>query len=160
MKNLYGLLVRAGEAIPYAIIALTARIAAAVPFWRSGQSKLSGGELFGVKWNIFSIEERKVFLFQDVYGFPESIAPFVAHITALGEFFLPLMLVLGLFTRIGAFGLLIMTAVIQFYVFPEELLRWNGNWSLHLLWAAPLLMVFARGPGVFSLDALFGGRRR
>jgi putative oxidoreductase len=52
-----------------------------------------------------------------------------------------------------------MTAVIQFYVFPEELLNPNGNWAMHLSWAAPLLVVLARGPGSISVDKLLGGGR-
>ena len=82
----------------------------------------------------------------------------MTHLASLAEFFLPIMLVLGLGTRIGALGLLGMTVFIQFYVFPEDLLKLNGNWSLHLLWAMPLLLVFARGPGSFSLDHVLGKR--
>ncbi len=156
MTRLYQPLIRLGETIPYAFLALFARIAGAVPFWRSGQSKLDSSEIFGVKWNIFSIHDRKVFLFQEQFGFPEAIAPAATHLAALGEFFLPLLLITGLFTRMGALGLLIMTAVIQFYVFPGELLNPNGNWSMHLLWATPLFLIFARGPGAISLDAILG----
>ncbi len=148
------------ELIPYAVLALVARIAAAVPFWRSGQTKIDGGEFFGVNWNIFSVVEKKVYLFENVFGIPAPLAPTMTHMALLGEFFLPILLVFGLFTRFGALGLLGMTAFIQFYVFPGDLLNPNGNWSLHLLWATPLLLVLARGPGAFSLDYVLGKRAK
>ncbi len=156
MTQLYQSFARMGEAIPYAVIALFARFAGAIDFWRSGQSKLEGGEILGVKWNFFAVAEKKYYLFENIYGIPAPIAPTMTHLAAIGEFFLPLMLVFGLMSRAGALGLLLMTAFIQFYVFPEELLRPNGNWSTHLLWTAPLLLVLARGPGAFSLDAVLG----
>ena len=159
MTGIYHSLTRLGEAIPYALIALAARVAAAVPFWRSGQTKLAGGEVFGVKWNFLNIGEKQASLFENIFNIPAPLAPATAYATAVAEFFFPIMLVLGLFTRLGALGLLAMTLFIQFYVFPGELLKMNGNWSLHLLWAAPLLLVFARGPGALSLDALFGSKR-
>jgi len=155
----YNLLIKTGEAIPYALLALIARIAAAVPFWRSGQTKLDGGEFLGVNWNIFGVADKKIYLFQHEYGIPEPLAPMMTHMAALGEFFFPIMLVFGLMTRLGALGLLAMTAFIQFYVYPEDLLRANGNWMTHLLWAAPLLLILARGPGAFSLDALLGKKK-
>jgi putative oxidoreductase len=145
--------------IPYAVIALACRIAAAIPFWRSGQSKLEGADIIGVKYELFSLKASKVYLFANEFGFGDAIAPLAAQLAALGENMLPPLLVLGLLTRFGALGLLIMTAVIQFYVFPEELLNPNGNWAMHLQWAAPLLVVLQRGPGAISVDALFGGKR-
>lgn len=145
--------------VPYTIVALACRVAAAVPFWRSGQSKLDGVDLFGVKYELFSLKASKVYLFQEEFGFPEAIAPLAAQMAALGENLLPPLLVLGLLTRVGALGLLIMTAVIQFYVFPEELLNPNGNWAMHLQWAAPLMVVLQRGPGALSIDALLGRRK-
>lgn len=138
--------------IPYAIVALLCRIAAAVPFWRSGQSKLEGGDLFGVKYELFSLKASKVYLFATEFGFGDSIAPIAAQLAALGENLLPPLLVFGFLTRFGALGLLIMTAVIQFYVFPEELLNPDGNWAMHLQWAAPLMVVLQRGPGAVSID--------
>lgn len=156
MTQLYQTFARVGEAIPYAIIALVARFAGAIDFWKSGQSKLAGGDILGVKWQFWNVVEKKFFLFENVYGIPAPIAPAMTYFAAAGEFFLPLMLVFGLMSRAGALGLLLMTAFIQFYVFPDELLKINGNWSVHLLWTAPLLLVLARGPGAISLDALFG----
>ncbi len=158
MTGLYQHITRFGEMIPYSVLALAARIAAAVPFWRSGQTKIDGGEFLGVKWNIFGVVEKKIFLFENIYGIPAPLAPTMTHLASLAEFFLPIMLVLGFGTRLGALGLLGMTAFIQFYVFPEDLLNLNGNWSLHLLWAMPLLLIFARGPGAFSLDHVLGKR--
>lgn len=146
--------------IPYTVVALACRVAAAVPFWRSGQSKLEGADLFGVKYELFSLKASKVYLFANEFGFGDALAPIAAQMAALGENLLPPLLVFGLLTRFGALGLLIMTAVIQFYVFPEQLLMANGNWAMHLQWAAPLLVVLQRGPGAVSLDALFGNVRR
>ncbi len=160
MKELYATFVKSCETIPYAVVALACRIAAAIPFWRSGQSKLEGGDILGVKYELFSLKASKVYLFAEEFGFPDAIAPAAAQMAALGENLLPPLLVFGLLSRVGALGLLIMTAVIQFYVFPEELLRPGGNWAMHLSWAAPLLVVLARGPGAFSLDSLFGGAKR
>jgi len=156
MTNLYHSFTRLMETIPYALIALVARFAGSIDFWRSGQSKLEGATFLGVKWNILGVAEKKYFLFENVYGIPGPIAPLMTHLAAAAEFFFPIMLVLGLLSRFGALGLLLMTAFIQFYVFPEELLKLNGNWSTHLMWAAPLLLILARGPGAISLDAVFG----
>ncbi len=142
--------------VPYAVVALACRIAAAVPFWRSGQSKLDGADILGVKYELFSLKASKVYLFAEEFGFGESLAPVAAQLAALGENLLPPLLVFGFLTRLGALGLLVMTAVIQFYVFPEQLLMPNGNWAMHLQWAAPLMVVLQRGPGSFSIDALSG----
>jgi putative oxidoreductase len=62
---------------------------------------------------------------------------------------LPALLIIGLATRLSALGLLVMTAVIQIFVYPDA-------WMTHGLWAAPLLAVVARGPGRWSLDHLLG----
>ena len=61
-------------------------------------------------------------------------------------FILPVMLVLGLGTRFAAFGLLIMTALIQIFVLPQAL------WSAHIYWAAILMVLLTRGAGQLSLD--------
>jgi putative oxidoreductase len=44
-----------------------------------------------------------------------------------------------------------MTAVIQLFVYPD-------GWPDHILWAACLLLIIARGPGVISLDHLIWNR--
>jgi putative oxidoreductase len=62
---------------------------------------------------------------------------------------LPILLVLGLFTRFAALGLLGMTAVIEIFVYPDA-------WVTHGLWAASFLALIARGPGRLSVDHLFG----
>ena len=61
----------------------------------------------------------------------------------------PVLMVLGLMTRLSALGLLGMTAVIQIFVYPEA-------WVTHGLWAAALLAVAVLGPGRISLDHLLG----
>ena len=81
-------------------------------------------------------------------GFIESLA-FMAGVL---EILLPVLLVLGLFTRLGALGLLGMTLFIQLAVFPT----WEHWWNPAAWWAVVLFAVFARGPGLFSLDRLLG----
>jgi len=67
------------------------------------------------------------------------------------EHLLPILLVLGLATRLSALGLLGMTAVIQVFVYPDA-------WPTHLTWAVPLLYLAGRGAGPVSLDRPFGIR--
>ena len=71
-----------------------------------------------------------------------------AYAVSYAEFILPIMLVLGFATRFAAIGLLIMTGVISFYVMPQAL------WSVHVYWAAILLVLVSKGAGALSVDNL------
>lgn len=123
--------------IPQDIVALAARVFPAVVFWLSARTKVDG----------FTIKDSTYFLFENVYALP-VIPPALAAVAAtLAEHVLPILLVLGLMSRLSALGLLVMTAVIQFFVFPEA-------WVTHGLWATALLVVLVQGPGRLSLDHL------
>ena len=135
-----------GGLIPQDLIALAARVLPAVVFRLSARTKVEG----------VSIKEETFFLFEHVYALP-LIPPVWAAVSAtLAEHILPVLLFLGLLSRISALGLLIMTAVIQIFVFPAA-------WVTHGLWAVTLLVVLTHGPGRLSLDHLLGldqGTRR
>lgn len=68
------------------------------------------------------------------------------------EVVLPVLLMIGLFTRLGAFGLLGMTLFIQLAVFPT----WDHWWNPAAWWAVVLFAIIARGPGILSVDRLIG----
>ncbi|MFP4080464.1 MAG: DoxX family protein [Ectothiorhodospira sp.] len=129
--------------LPPSFTALVLRIAVAIPFWRSGLTKWEGpGQLSpGALW-LFENEFRLHLLGQT---FPMPLPVLTAHLAAVAEILLPVLLVLGLGTRAAALGLLLMTGVIQ--------LTLPGAWaSHHLPWAALLLGILTWGPGRFSLD--------
>ena len=69
------------------------------------------------------------------------------------EHLFPILLVLGLFTRLSAGALLGMTLVIQTFVYPDA-------WPTHLSWAAILLPLIAHGGGALSMDALIFPRSK
>lgn len=136
--------------IPESLVALLARLSIAAVFWQSGQTKIEGlvlglttGE-FSLGWP--QVGEGAIALFRDEYRLPLLSPEIAASLAAFAEHLLPLMLALGLGTRLAALGLLGMTAVIQFLVYP-------GAWPTHGTWAAVLLWLASRGPGRFSLDA-------
>lgn len=68
------------------------------------------------------------------------------------EIILPVLLIIGLFTRFAALGLLAMTIFIQLAVFPE----WSHWWNPAAWWAATLFAVMAYGPGRLSVDRMLG----
>lgn len=77
---------------------------------------------------------------------PESIPPEIpAYMATAGELLLPILLFVGVLTRFGALGLLVMTIVIQFFVPGFE----NHE---HYLWMIILTMLMAHGGGKISLD--------
>lgn len=123
---------------------LALRLALAVPFWRSGV----------LKWDSFlQLNDTAILLFSTEFklhlpGGPYSFpAPAVTAFAAgSAEILLPILLVLGLATRLAALGLLVMTIVVQLTV--------PSGWPLHLTWAAMALGIMAWGPGRISLDHL------
>jgi putative oxidoreductase len=140
LASIDGLLAR----IPHALIGLVGRLAIALVFWNSGRAKVKG-------WNIFEVSDSTLFLFREEYKVP-VIPPELAALAAqVAEHVLPVLLVLGLFTRISATGLFIMTLVIQIFVYPNA-------YVVHGTWAAILLMLMKYGPGQISLDNLMGRR--
>lgn len=129
--------------IPEAPVALMLRVFPALVFWQSGQTKVEG----------FAIKDSTWFLFEQEYALPLMPSELAAVLATVAEHLLPVLLILGLLTRLSALGLLGMTAVIQIFVYPDA-------WMTHGLWAAPLLALAARGPGGWSLDSLIGFDRR
>ncbi|NNU81799.1 DoxX family protein [Halovulum dunhuangense] len=125
--------------VPADLVALAARVFPAVVFWQSGRTKVEGLEIKDATW----------FLFEQVYALPLIPPAWAAVMATLAEHLLPVLLVLGLMSRLSALGLLAMTAVIQVFVFPDA-------WVTHGLWAVALLVVIRAGPGRLSLDHLLG----
>jgi putative oxidoreductase len=126
------------ERVPVAIPQLLFRSGMGLVFWRSAQSKLAS-------W------DTTILLFQEEYRVPLLPPEIAAYLATTVELTTPILLALGLATRLGAAAMLGMTLVIQFLVYPQ-------NYPDHLLWAGPLLYLILRGPGVLSLDHLI--RRR
>lgn len=129
--------VRFADRIPAAIVGLVIRIGVADVFWRSGQTKVDG-------WRV---TETAVQLFRVEYQLPILSPEVAATLAAVSEHLFSALLIVGLAARLSAVGLLVMTAVIEVFVYPE-------NWPDHLLWSGCLLYVIARGPGGVSFDAL------
>ena len=127
------------------IAPLVLRVALALPFFRSGLTRWDG-------W--FSLAPSTTFLFSELFKLhilgAEYAIPFpdlVSYLVGIGEITLPILLVLGLGTRLAALGILAMTAVIQLVV-PD------GWVNFHLYWAAIALAIVALGGGAISVDRL------
>ena len=122
------------------------RVVLAGVFWRSGRTKVEEGSLL-------DITDTTYFLFSEDYSGVPLPPDLAAVMATYAEHLFPVLLVLGLFTRLSAFALLMMTMVIQFFVYPDA---W---WPVHSLWAALALVLIMRGAGTISLDAPLVRRR-
>lgn len=120
------------------VLCLVARLGIASIFFLSGRTKVEG---------FLSITPSTYELFQSEYALPLLSPWLAAHLATYAEHLFPLLLVLGLFTRLAALALLGMTLVIEIFVYPDA-------WSVHLSWAGLLLLLIARGAGKLSLDQL------
>ena len=134
------------SSLPEGLALLITRVALAGIFWRSGRTKVEEG-------TALSINETTYFLFEYEYtGLPLPV-DLAVPLATYAEHLFPVLLVLGLFTRFAALSLLLMTLVIQFFVFPEA---W---WATHILWVAMAAILVSRGGGLFSADRLLASRR-
>ena len=125
---------------PLSILLLAGRIGVGATFFRAGLLKYNSFE-FAVK------------LFQDEYRLPLIDPAVAARLSMLQELSIPILLFLGLATRLATIPLLVTIAVIQIFVYPNA-------YNDHLAWGSILLLVLTRGPGVFSLDYLIGRTMR
>ena len=126
------------ERFPLSIIQLAGRIGVGATFFKAGLLKYQSFE-FTVK------------LFEEEYRVPLLDPTVAARIAMVQELTIPILLFLGLATRIATLPLLGMIAVIQIFVYPNA-------YNEHLVWGSILLLLFTRGPGVFSLDHLIARR--
>jgi len=135
--------------IPHSFLAALARFSIAAVFWKSGQTKIEGlaidlvGGSFAFGWP--RLASSAVALFRDEYRLPLLPPELAATLAALAEHTLPILLLVGLATRLSALGLLAMTAVIEIFVYPNA-------YPTHGVWATALLLLIARGPGALSMD--------
>ena len=119
---------------PLSIIQLAGRIGVGATFFKAGLLKYQSWE--------FTVR-----LFQEEYRVPLLDPAVAARIAMVQELTIPILLFLGLATRIATLPLLGMIAVIQTFVYPNA-------YNEHLVWGAILVLLLTRGPGVFSVDHL------
>lgn len=126
--------------VSHGLLALAARLAVGAIFFLSGRTKVEG---------FLTVSDSAYTLFREDYKVPLLPPEFAAHMATYAEHLFPVLLVLGLCTRLSALALLGMTAVIQIFVYPDA-------WPTHLSWAALMLYLIGRGAGPLSLDRALG----
>ncbi|MDM0045644.1 DoxX family protein [Variovorax dokdonensis] len=128
--------------VSHDVLAIGARLAVAAIFFYSGRTKVEG---------FLTLNDSAIELFKSEYHLPLVPPEIAAHLAAYAEHLFPLLLVLGLATRLSALALLGMTAVIQIFVYPDA-------WPTHLSWATLMLYLVGRGAGRLSIDRALGVR--
>jgi putative oxidoreductase len=156
VTKLYQSFLRIAHAIPDALISLLARISIAAIFWQSGQTKIEGfvvnlltGE---INLGMPTMSESTIALFQEEYKLPILPPELAAYLATIAEHVFPVLLLVGLATRLSATALLIMTAVIQIFVYPTA-------YPTHGVWAVALLFLIAKGPGWLAIDNFLGRQK-
>ncbi|WP_269714779.1 DoxX family protein [Caulobacter sp. NIBR2454] len=124
--------------LPDPLLLLVARLGAASVFFLSGRTKVEG---------LLTLKPSTFVLFESEYALPLIAPDLAARAATYAEHLFPILLVLGLLTRPAAGALLVMTLVIQIFVYPDA-------WPTHLTWCGLLLPLIGRGGGAWSLDRL------
>lgn len=126
---------------------LATRLWVSWQFLKSGWLKVTG-------W------ESTLELFRSEYQVPLLPPAAAAVAGAAGEVIFPLLLVLGLFARVGALGLFavnLMAVVSYWHVLGQE--GFEAALAQHVLWGFMALVLCAFGAGRFSLDHLLTSRK-
>jgi putative oxidoreductase len=155
LRNLLEQTIDLFGAIPDSLIALLGRFSIAAIFWKSGQTKIQGFAIDIVSGEytlgLPRLSDSAIDLFRSEYRLPLIPPEIAAPVAAFAEHLFPLLILIGLATRFSAGALLVMTLTIQLFVYPDA-------WPTHGVWAAVLIFLMAKGPGVFSLDHLISRR--
>ena len=122
---------------------LAFRLYVAWIFFKSGLNKIGN-------W------EQTLTLFEYEYAVPVLPYELAAYLATAGELFLPVVIALGLGTRVFAIALSILNivAVISYY----DALAKVGQVTPHIFWGACLMTLIAFGAGFFSVDRWLASR--
>jgi len=120
------------ERVPFSLIQFAMRIAIGFVFFNAGLLKARSFD-FAVK------------LFEQEYRLPLLAPELAARLAMICELSLPVLLFVGLGTRLATLPLIAMTLVIVTLVYP-------ASWVESLLWGSVLVTLLTRGPGVISID--------
>ncbi len=136
--NLYDSLSDTCKSLITPIVSLAARIYVGMEFFRSGLLKLED-------FRFFEFEET-LEMFETDWAIPYVSPEIAAPLATLGELVLPIMLIAGIFTRLGALGLFAMALTIEIFVYPGT--------AQHYYWMLILGFLAANGGQTFSVDNL------
>jgi len=81
---------------------------------------------------------------------------YLAVTAGVAEIILPALIMIGLFTRFAAVGILVMTVFIQLAIFPT----WSHWVNPAMWWAGIAAALIIIGPGKISLDHWLGFERK
>lgn len=135
-----------GFGLLHHLLALGLRLYVGWPFFISGRLKLAS-------W------DSTLQQFQSDFRVPLLSPETAAVLGTFGELFFPVLLWIGLTTRLAALGLQIVnvTAIVAvLYLFEDGLA--DPAFAGHYLWGLMLLVLMIYGPGGGSLDALLARR--
>jgi len=113
-----------------------ARVYVGLEFFRSGMTKIEDFE-------------TTVEMFEEEWIVPFLSPQVSAVLATVGELALPVLLILGIFTRFAAAGLLVMAIVIEFIVFNG-----SGEYAQHYYWMIIFAMLVGYGGDKLSVDNL------
>jgi putative oxidoreductase len=130
-----------------ALVSLAIRLYVGSQFMKSGLVKIND-------WS------ATLALFHDEYKVPLLPPDLAAYMGTAGELTFPLLLFIGLLSRPAALGLFLVNAMAV--ISYPQLFSFECPAAIndHFYWGALLLVIVAFGPGRFSLDAVFGEKRR
>jgi putative oxidoreductase len=121
-------------------------------WWVSWQFLKSG-------WLKLTTWDTTLELFRSEYHVPVLAPGLAAVVGTFGELFFPVLLVFGLFTRVGALGLFavnLMAVVSYWHVLGSE--GYEAALGQHVLWGFMILVVAVFGGGKVSFDHLLSRR--
>lgn len=128
------------------------------------QPLLALGTRFFVSWQFLksgwlkiTAWDQTLSLFEGEYRTPVLSPTLAAVLGTFGELAFPILLILGLYARLGALGLFavnVMAVVSYAHVLLAE--GFEAAIAQHVLWGFMLAMLAIYGPGKLSLDYLLG----
>lgn len=134
IKKTYQLFNNFSECVVLPLVNLVARCYIGWEFFKSGLLKIDDFE-------------STVEMFEDDWVIPLLPPLPSAYLATVGELVLPILLIVGLFTRVGALGLFVMALVIEIFVYPGTI--------QHYYWMIILAMLVGQGGHKLSLDNLW-----
>jgi len=133
--------------VPYTIVAIVLRLLVAHDIFLAGQAKISGPAPFGTSAMLpAQVHGDILAAFARLFPAAPVSSALLAHCFVIGEFILPICLVLGFGTRIAAALLLVFAVLLEMYFIP------GTASTVHAYWGAVLLVLMSCGPGPVSLD--------